>query len=335
MDRLFVAFQQLDGSLVRQQGGSGLGLAISKRLTELMGGRIWVESAVGQGSTFHFTILGEAAAAPPRRLAASSRLDAGLARRHPLSLLLAEDHPVNRQVMVGLLAHLGYEADLASNGREVLEALERQSYDVVLMDVQMPEMDGLEVTRRIRRLAGRGQPRIIALTAHAMSGDRERCLAAGMDGYLSKPVQIAELQAALAAASPEVAPEPLDRTSLDLLLSLRDGQGLVGTLIQTFLVTAATDLAVVRRGVEEGRWPEVERTAHRLQGSSAILGIIQVAAVCRSIEERVRAARTGELGPLVTRLGQELERARAALEDIAALLPASPQVGSQVGMVSE
>jgi signal transduction histidine kinase/HPt (histidine-containing phosphotransfer) domain-containing protein len=321
MDRLFVAFQQLDGSLVRQQGGSGLGLAISKRLTELMGGRIWVESAVGQGSTFHFTILGEAAVAPPRRPAASSRLDAGLARRHPLSLLLAEDHPVNREVMVGLLEHLGYEADLASNGREVLEALERQSYDVVLMDVQMPEMDGLEVTRRIRRLAGRGQPRIIALTAHAMSGDRERCLAAGMDGYLSKPVQIAELQAVLAAASPEVPPEPLDRTSLDLLLSLRDGQGLVGTLIQTFLVTAATDLAAVRRGVEEGRWPEVERTAHRLQGSSAILGIIQVAAVCRSIEERVRAARTGELGPLVTRLGQELERAQAALEDIAALLP--------------
>ncbi len=316
MDRLFVAFQQLDGSLVRQQGGSGLGLAISRRLTELMGGRIWVESAVGQGSTFHFTIPGEAAPAPPRRPTASSRLDSGLARRHPSSILLAEDHPVNRQVMIGLLEHLGYEADLAGNGREVLEAVERRLYDVILMDIQMPEMDGLEVTRQIRRLAGRRQPKILALTAHAMAGDRERCLAAGMDGYLSKPVQIAELQAALVAASPEVHPDPLDRTSLELLLSLRDGQGLVGNLIQTFLVTADADLAALRRGVEEGRWPEVERTAHRLQGSSAILGITQVAAVCRSIEERVRAARTGELAPLVTRLGRELERARTALEEV-------------------
>ena len=188
LDRLFVPFEQLDGSLARQQGGTGLGLAISKRLTELMGGRIWVESAVGRGSTFHFTILGEAAPAPPRSPTVPIAID-HLAHSHPLRILLAEDHPVNRQVTVGLLEHLGYEADLASNGREVLEVLECQSYDVVLMDVQMPEMDGLEVTRRIRgQFAGRSQPKIIALTAHAMPGDRERCLAAGMDGYLEQAV---------------------------------------------------------------------------------------------------------------------------------------------------
>ena len=109
---------------------------------------------------------------------------------------------MNRQVTVGLLEHLGYEADLASNGREVLEVLECQSYDVILMDVQMPEMDGLEVTRRIRdKFAGRSQPKIIALTAHAMPGDRDRCLAAGMDGYLSKPLQVTDLKSALAAIS--------------------------------------------------------------------------------------------------------------------------------------
>jgi signal transduction histidine kinase/DNA-binding response OmpR family regulator len=327
LDRLFVAFDQLDGSLARQQGGTGLGLAISRRLTELMGGRIWVESTVGQGSTFHFTLPGEAAPAPPRRPADPVGMDRGLARRHPLSILLAEDHPVNRRVMVGLLEHLGYEADLASNGLEVLAALECRSYDVVLMDIQMPEMDGLEVTRRIRLhtgqpRAGRHQPRIVALTAHAMSGDRERCLAAGMDGYLSKPVQIAELEAALAAASPreaqeEALPDPLDRKCLDLVRDLRDGEGLVGTLIEAFLTTSAADYAAVLQGADEGRWSDVGRTAHRLRGGCGVLGALRVSEVCRAIEERVRAARTGELGPLVERLGQELERARAALEEVA------------------
>ena len=315
LDRLFVAFSQLDGSLARRRGGAGLGLAISRRLVELMGGRIWAESAVGQGSTFHFTIPGEAAPPPPRRPAAlPGRLSRGLARRHPLRILLAEDHPVSRQVTAGLLAHLGYEADLASHGLEVLEALEGRLYDVVLMDIQMPELDGLEVTRRIRQqLAGRRQPKIIALTAHAMSGDRERCLEAGMDGYLTKPVQIAALEAALVAASPD----PLDGTTLDQLRGLRDGEGLVGTLIRTFLATSSADLAAVRRGAEGGCWPEVGATVHRLGGSSAVLGAVQVAAACRAIEERVRAARTEELGPLVARLGQELERAWAALKEVA------------------
>ncbi len=313
LDRLFVAFSQLDGSLARQQGGTGLGLAISRRLIELMGGRIWVESAVGQGSTFHFTLPGEAAPSPLRRQAVPHHMDRELARRHPLRILLAEDHPVNRQVTAGLLAHLGYTADLASHGLEALAALESRSYDVVLMDVQMPEMDGLEVTRRVRGQAAGRQPKIIALTAHAMAGDRERCLAAGMDGYLSKPVQIAELEAVLAAASPE----PLDGTVLDGLRGLRDGETLVGTLIQIFLTTSAADLAAVRREAGESRWSEVGLTAHRLKGSSGVLGAVQVAAVCQAIEDGVHAAHASELGPLVALLEREVERARAALGEVA------------------
>jgi len=206
LSRLFLAFHQLEGSLTRRHGGAGLGLAISKRLTELMGGRIWAESTLGQGSTFHFTVVGEAASVPrPHPVANESfdNADSGLGRRHPLSILVAEDHPVNQQVMLVLLAHLGYRADLARNGQEVLAALARQPYDVILMDVQMPEIDGLEVTRRIRHdHPGGRQPFILATTAHAMPGDRERCLAAGMDGYLSKPLQVADLAAALATASP-------------------------------------------------------------------------------------------------------------------------------------
>ncbi|MBW8876604.1 MAG: response regulator [Acidobacteria bacterium] len=323
LDRLFVDFHQLDGSLTRKHGGTGLGLAISRRLTELMGGRIWAESTVGHGSTFYFTLVGEAAACPPRQPAVPLAAGRGPARRphadDRLRILLAEDHPVNRQVMLGLLEHLGYRADLAANGLEVLAALDRQPYDVILMDVQMPEMDGLEATRRIRRQPPGGcRPRILAMTAHAMSGDRERCLEVGMDGYLSKPVQIADLAAALAAAEPRDAPlppDPLDRPTLDLLCELSaNGEDVLGTLVRTFAASAAGDLAEIRRLAAEDQWCEVERAAHRLKGGSGCLGAVRVAALCAAVEERVRALRTGEVGPLLTELERELERAHGALD---------------------
>ncbi|HEX3553706.1 MAG TPA: ATP-binding protein [Thermoanaerobaculia bacterium] len=340
LDRLFVDFHQLDGSLTRKHGGTGLGLAISRRLTKLMGGEIWAESTPGQGSTFYFTLVGEAATCPPRRPAVAPGLPPP--RPHPpLRILLAEDHPVNQQVLLGLLEHLGYRADVAANGLEVLAALARQPYDVILMDVQMPEMDGLEATRRIRRQAiggaGGRRPRILAMTAHAMSGDRERCLEVGMDGYLSKPVQVADLAAALAAAPPRGAgrpatdgggevlagleslpPDTLDRQTLDLLreLSAKD-DNVLGTLVRTFAASSTGDLAELRRLAAEDRWHEVERAAHRLKGGSGCLGAVRVAALCTAVEERVRARRTGEVGPLVARLEQELERAQYALGQVA------------------
>jgi CheY-like chemotaxis protein len=124
--------------------------------------------------------------------------DGKMGERHPLRVLLAEDHIVNQKVALKILKQMGYRADVANNGLEVLEALNRQAYDVVLMDVQMPEMDGLEATRRIRADMPRAkQPRIIAMTANAMEGDREKCLAAGMDHYLCKPIRISELKDAL------------------------------------------------------------------------------------------------------------------------------------------
>ena len=195
--RLFVPFQQLDGSPSRPYGGAGLGLAISKRLTELMGGTITVDTAPGRGSMFHFTIVGEpaplASIAPAEP--AGPPLDPAVPR--PLRILLAEDEAVNRIVVLGMLQHLGYQADAVNDGTQLLSALDRKTYDVLLMDVQMPDMDGLEVTRRIRDAGGQ-QPHIIAVTAHALAGDRERCLAAGMNDYLSKPLTLSDLRDALA-----------------------------------------------------------------------------------------------------------------------------------------
>ncbi len=203
ISKLFQSFRQVDSSTTRRYGGTGLGLAISRKLVELMEGRIWIESGPGRGSAFHFTIIAEAAKpnyplSVPMRLPASEKRANG--RGLSLRLLLAEDNPVNQKVALQMLKKIGYKADVAANGREVLQALERQRYDVVFMDVQMPEMDGFEATRIIRnRFRSEDQPRIIALTAHALKGDREKCLDAGMDDYISKPIQLEELQSKLSS----------------------------------------------------------------------------------------------------------------------------------------
>jgi CheY-like chemotaxis protein len=204
IDRLFQSFSQTDASISRRFGGTGLGLAISKRLAEAMGGTMWAESeGEGHGSTFHVTIATRAAELPKAAPSqpGSHDLDPEHAARHPLRILLVEDNAVNQKLALRLLARMGYRADVAANGLEAIQAVERQAYDVVLMDVQMPEMDGLEATRHIvEHVDPARRPWIVAMTANAMDGDRERCIAAGMQGYISKPIRVDELVGALLTA---------------------------------------------------------------------------------------------------------------------------------------
>ncbi len=221
IDELFQSFSQVDMSTTRKYGGTGLGLAISRRLVEIMGGNIWVESEVGIGSKFHFTVPVEVAAdclpqACEEKLSFMSQTSlvkhAHSGQSAPenepkvnMRILLAEDNVINKKVISRMLKKLGYRADMVADGLEVIRALERQRYDLVLMDIQMPEMDGIEAASQVRKLwPSDEQPRIIALTACALEGDKERCLRAGMDGYIAKPVKIEDLKSVLAECESQI-----------------------------------------------------------------------------------------------------------------------------------
>ncbi len=477
---LFRSFSQVDASTTRRYGGTGLGLAISLRLAEQMGGTMWVESQPGVGTTFHFTMLAEAAPTGSRpyldtsqpQLAgkrvlivddnATNRLiltlqtqswgmlphayasglealaqvqagvsfdvaildiqmpdmdglmlaeqirhyrdaqelplimltslgrrevdtqgvgiaafmhkpikpsqlydalislfvehpqphmpqsepaewqfDAGLGQRLPLRMLLAEDNTVNQKLALRLLERMGYRADVAANGLEVLEALQRQSYDVILMDVQMPEMDGLEASRAIHQGWPAAQrPRIVATTANAMQGDREECLAAGMDDYLTKPIQIKALQAALertgwwakkrtlpleelgevALPTGEAESEVQAAPALDpaVLSELRQfpGEGepdIVQELAEAFQFETPPLLEALRQAIVEGQPEQLKRAAHNLRGSSNNLGARTMAALSAELEAIGKNGTVAGAAEVVARLEQEYQRVCQAL----------------------
>ncbi len=454
-DRLFKVFSQVDVSTTRRYGGTGLGLAISKRLSELMGGRIWAESEPGKGSTFHFTIVADevealeraAAASEQPELAgkrvlivddnasnrlllklqterwgmrardtnspvaalewivqgdpfdvalldyqmpemdgialarkiravrgahapvlillsstgqslASAHADAGFAAglSKPLRLshlrdrlletigdqrdtsagaaipvardmglpvllriLLAEDNAINQEVALRLLERLGYRADVVGDGRQALTRLDHAAYDVILMDVQMPEMDGLEASRAIcARWAASERPRIIAMTAEAMQGDRDKCLAAGMDDYIVKPVTLDRLAAALAkcrplaaATAPEAAAAPpvkkqriaagtaLDRDALDQLREDLGGTAALREVIRSFLDQTPSVLSALRDAAARADVPSIRRAAHMIKGTSSILGARELSEQCAEIE---RVGQTGYIADAGSRV---------------------------------
>jgi CheY-like chemotaxis protein len=266
-----------------------------------------------------------------------SEFDGTLGERVPLRLLLAEDNAVNQKLALLLLERLGYRADLAANGLEVLQALNRQAYDVILMDVQMPEMDGMEATRQIRQLwAADQQPRIVAMTANAMQGDRELCLQAGMNDYISKPVQVAELRGALERSGkalhdlrPEVmmssqshasVPASSAGPSLDLKVfeALRAGQlpdepDLVSELIKLYLDETPAQLQQIREAVQASNASGLRHAAHTLKGGSASLGVIEVARLSAELEKLGRGGVVDGAAALLLQLEAEYARACEAL----------------------
>jgi CheY-like chemotaxis protein/HPt (histidine-containing phosphotransfer) domain-containing protein len=239
-----------------------------------------------------------------------------------LRILLAEDNAVNQKVALRLLERLGYGADVVWNGREALEALERRPYDVVLMDVQMPELDGLDATRQIcARWPAEVRPRIIAMTANAMPEDREACLAAGMDDYVAKPIRPDDLAQALGQAKPrrtraeENSSEEsasLDAAALDSLKEL-GGDAFVAEVIETFLADAPTLLATMRRALDEADTDELRRAAHTLKSNGATLGATGFSERCRELEQRARSGELDGAQDLLDRIDDEYAHLQDAL----------------------
>lgn len=249
-----------------------------------------------------------------------------LAECLPLSIVVAEDNTVNQKVVQQLLAHLGYRVDIVGNGVEVLEALERQSYDVVLMDVQMPEMDGLEATIRIRRRYGAAGPRIIAMTANAMPGDREKCLAAGMDAYLSKPIELAHLSRVLMEVAGPGACEPpaqcgkepddvVDQRRIDQLVGLQDlNPSLLADLVGMFRADAPQHLQALAIAVAAHDCAKLEASAHRFLSGIENLGLQRMRGPCTELERMAIERNLAEAPARLDELKREYHLAERVLQ---------------------
>jgi PAS domain S-box-containing protein len=454
IDRLFQSFSQVDASTTRKFGGTGLGLAISRKLTELMGGNIWVESEHGKGSVFHvaiplkealppkplvpnpilkgktliiaaphpgvrsmleFLVLGwgmntvsvgtaaevmaklragltfhaavieeelpdqsgkdlaqdirrqrGAASAPcillcslqqqaaygqnlppgfvaalakpvhfqqlhgilatslkggkvtNKLLRSTGRIDSGFGQRRPLRLLLAEDNIINQKVATRILSQMGYRPDVVHNGVEVLEALNRQKYDVILMDIQMPDMDGLEATRQIRtKFTGARRPWIIAMTANAMDSDRKNCFDAGMDGYLSKPVRIEALEAELVRSSENIG-QVVDFSVLSRFGEMTgSGSEAVRELVEIFSEETPQTLQQIRDDIERRHVQGISILAMQLGGACQNFGAERMQMLCSSLQAAGKSGEFALATEFVDRLEAEFEIVKSTLEEFA------------------
>jgi CheY-like chemotaxis protein len=251
-----------------------------------------------------------------------SSVDSQLATRLPLRILLAEDNVVNQKVALRMLERMGYRAEVANNGKEAIEALQRQPYDVVLMDVQMPEMSGLEAAQQICQRWQDQRPRIIAMTAGAMEGDRDRCLEAGMDDYISKPVKVEVLQQALLACRASNFEEELEgEAEIDenMLEKLRDSlqedgePDVVQELIRLFVQHTPRMLKSMREAIAQQQGETVLKTSHALRGSSSNLGLIGMAKLCGQLEEKVQIQYYKEATEILNQIEQEFARVQKLL----------------------
>ena len=341
---VFQPFRQADSATSRKYGGTGLGLAIIKQLAEMMDGNIVLESVAGQGSSFAVTVgVGtvapeDAPAAPTRPALPAAPHGAGAAP--PLRMLLVEDNAINQEIALAMLEETGYQATPADNGRRALALWQQQPFDVILMDCQMPDMDGFEATRRLRRMEseqGRSRTPIIALTANAILGDRELCLDAGMDDYLAKPYTRAALLAVLArwrpastaAAAAETPAAPaqsqaakaaapgaiLDAAALDNLRAMRrPGRAdVLGRIIDLFHSDAPRLLGQLEAAARASDAAALQLAAHTFKSSCANVGALGLSATCREIEEYARGNDVGSALRHIRGIQQELDRVLAAL----------------------
>jgi CheY-like chemotaxis protein/nitrogen-specific signal transduction histidine kinase len=342
---LFKPFSQVDGSASRRRGGTGLGLAISKRIVDFMGGDIGVESKIDRGSKFWFEIEMELAELPAitagvlshsqtgNPVAAHPDSGASPADR-PLRILVVEDNDINRRLAMFVLEKLGFRADFAGNGMEAVEAWERFGHDVIFMDCQMPEMDGFEATREIRkREAMRNDPdakrvQVIALTANALKGDRERCLSAGMDGYISKPFTAQQIKSALNSCSPQIKvcatsipvpcepnaavnfdPQPLVRLVSELGLSA------VHEIVQDFANDLPGRVQLLQCPPKNGKFTMLARQAHSLRGVGITFGLVALAELLLAMETAAYEENLEEIKRLEASIKASSAISLAALQD--------------------
>ena len=336
MQRLFQPFSQASASTSRKYGGTGLGLVICKKLVETMGGNIQAESKADQGSIFSFTITTQIAREQPvytlqDALDKNNEKVGRLGDRLPLKILIAEDNLINQELAMAMLIKMGYQPDVVDNGLAVLEALQVEHYDLLLLDVQMPEMDGLETADYLvnhwhELHTGYERPTIVAMTASAMQGDREMCLRAGMDDYISKPIMMDSLQRtiekwAVSNISEEVADERIvvkvekaqnssviDRAAIRNLEQINPK--LIGRMIHLFTAEEAPALLQnLRQAIANHDSKEVSYNAHTLKGSSNILGAKALGKLCLEVELRGKNGDNEGLSELFTEIEHQYELA--------------------------
>jgi two-component system, sensor histidine kinase len=325
--RLFRRFEPGDSRLSRRFGGTGLGLEISRNLARLMGGELVATSRLGEGSRFLLTLPLPQASAP-----ALPHKPAAVTLQRPLHVLIADDHPINQRYLALVLATLGHRADVCDNGEEAVEIVQTDDFDVVLMDVHMPVMDGLAATRAIRALGGAyAKLPVIALTADVVVGSRERALAAGVTSFLGKPVQMEDLATALAAVVAGTAVSvpvraPASRVARsryeELAASLPQAQ--LRELLRMFFADEAGVLAQLRAAVIQGSPATVCEAAHKYKGAARMIGLDGVAQTAQEIEAWAgRGAPSQDKPGLLQRLDAELAAAQATTCTPAVATPAS------------